>query len=181
MLKCNLAVLLAERGLKISKVSQDTKISRTTLTALTTNRSQGIQLETLDSLCKYLHITPKDFFCFTPYSFYVRAENLLKDVIGSNFDLEIQITFGTSSSYVFLSGHTDERFEDSIKISFYDIDATVDEDDPNGNANAIARFIKPLNPIFQSSLRFEIIDAVLDLIEKNDYKVDVDWPEGLFS
>lgn len=66
LIKCNLAMLLAERGLKITKVSNDTGISRTTLTALSNNTSQGIQLETIDKLCIYLKCAIKDFFIFHP-------------------------------------------------------------------------------------------------------------------
>ena len=62
MIVCNLAVLLAERGLKITKVSKDTGLSRTTLTALYYNRGQGIQLDTMDTLCNYLKITPNELF-----------------------------------------------------------------------------------------------------------------------
>ena len=68
MLKCKLALLLAERGLKISKVSKDTGISRTTLTALANNTSQGVQLETIDKLCLYLKIDVSSFFVFHPSS-----------------------------------------------------------------------------------------------------------------
>ena len=67
MLKCNLTVLLAERNLKITKVSADTGISRTTLTSLANNYSQGIQFDTLNVLCSYLRITPADFFCYFPF------------------------------------------------------------------------------------------------------------------
>lgn len=66
MLRCNLAVLLAQRGLKISKVSADTGISRTTLTALSANRAQGIQFDTLNTLCRYLHATPDQLLVFCP-------------------------------------------------------------------------------------------------------------------
>lgn len=62
MITCKLNTILAEKGLKITKVSKDTGISRTTLTALTQNHSQGIQLDTLDTLCNYLNITPSDLF-----------------------------------------------------------------------------------------------------------------------
>lgn len=51
MIKCNLAVLLAERGLKLTTVSNDTGISRTTLTALANNKNSGIQFDTLNTLC----------------------------------------------------------------------------------------------------------------------------------
>ena len=62
----NLSVLLAERNLKITKVSRDTEISRTTLTALTNNRSSGMQLDTLNTLCNYLHVNPGDILLYAP-------------------------------------------------------------------------------------------------------------------
>ena len=61
MVDSNLAVLLAERNLKITKVSRDTGISRTTLTALCYDQTAGIKYDTLNTLCKYLQITPTEF------------------------------------------------------------------------------------------------------------------------
>lgn len=66
MIICNLAVLLAERHLKISKVAQDTGISRTTLTALANNYGKGIQFDTIDTLCLYLRTTPEQLISFVP-------------------------------------------------------------------------------------------------------------------
>lgn len=62
----NLAVLLAQRGLKTTQVAIDTDISRNTLTAIVYNRNKMIQLNTLDRLCQYLHITPAEFFLYDP-------------------------------------------------------------------------------------------------------------------
>ena len=69
MIKCNLAVVLAEKGLKISKVSQDTGISRTTLTALAQNTCKGFQLDTLNTLCKYLDVKPAELILFNSFDF----------------------------------------------------------------------------------------------------------------
>lgn len=69
MIHCNLAVLLAERNLKIKKISDDTGISRTTLTALSNNYSQGVQFNTLNTLCIYLDVTPNDLMLFYPLDF----------------------------------------------------------------------------------------------------------------
>ena len=66
MIHCNLSVLLAERQLKISRVAADTGISRTTLTALAYNNSLGIQMNTLNTLCMYLDITPDQLLSFSP-------------------------------------------------------------------------------------------------------------------
>lgn len=62
MIENRLRIILAERSLKITKVSNDTGISRTTLTALNQNRAKMIQLNTLNKLFEYLHITPTEFF-----------------------------------------------------------------------------------------------------------------------
>lgn len=71
MIKTNLAVLMAERGLKIADVYEATGISKTTLMAISENTGKGIQYETMDKLCNYFGITPKDFFIYSPYRFSV--------------------------------------------------------------------------------------------------------------
>lgn len=67
MVYCNLAVLLAERHLRISSVSADTGISRTTLTALCQNAGKGVQTDTINTLCMYLNIGVGDLFSFYPF------------------------------------------------------------------------------------------------------------------
>lgn len=52
--KCRLSALLGERKLKISDVTRDTGISRTTLTALYYEKSEGISYRVLKTLCTYL-------------------------------------------------------------------------------------------------------------------------------
>ena len=68
MIKTNLAVLMAERGLKISDIYEATGISKTTLMAISDNTGKGIQYETMDRLCNYLGVTPNEFFVYFPYS-----------------------------------------------------------------------------------------------------------------
>lgn len=67
MIHCNLAVLLAERRMKISNVSADTGISRTTLTALCQNAGKGVQIDTINTLCMYLNINVGELFSFYPF------------------------------------------------------------------------------------------------------------------
>lgn len=45
---------LGEKRLKISKISKDTGISRTTLTNLYYGKSNAISFHTLNTLCEYL-------------------------------------------------------------------------------------------------------------------------------
>lgn len=62
MLRNRFAILLAERGLKITRVSEETGIARSTLNNIRKNETNTIRLSTLQTLCDYLRITPNDFF-----------------------------------------------------------------------------------------------------------------------
>lgn len=65
MIESRLRVILAEKYLTISKVSADTGISRTTLTALSKNHCKGIHINTLNTLCMYLNVLPSDLLAST--------------------------------------------------------------------------------------------------------------------
>lgn len=62
MIKCNLAVLMAERKMSIQDVADKTGLSRTTISALVNEIGKGIQFETMDTLCELFNITPGDLF-----------------------------------------------------------------------------------------------------------------------
>lgn len=69
MIRCNLANLLGERQLKMSTVIKETGVTRPTLTALFYNSGKGVQIDTVNTLCNYLKVTPGDFFGYIPYDF----------------------------------------------------------------------------------------------------------------
>lgn len=62
MLNNNFSIILARKLLKISTISEETGISRTTLTDLYYRRTERISLNVLDRLCSYLDCTPNDIF-----------------------------------------------------------------------------------------------------------------------
>lgn len=57
---CNLRVLMAERGLNIQNVKDQTTLSRTTISNLYNNYGSGVQFDTLVQLCTLLKCTPGD-------------------------------------------------------------------------------------------------------------------------
>jgi len=67
VIRNNLAVLLAERSLKITRVARDTAISRNTITSTAQNDGKMIQLETINKLCQYLDVNPEQFFEYLPF------------------------------------------------------------------------------------------------------------------
>lgn len=91
MLVCNLKILMAERNLKITKIAKDTGISRTTLTSLANNYSQGIQFDTLNSLCKYLNVLPNDFFSYSNFEILISPIIELDNIDFSYINIPIQI------------------------------------------------------------------------------------------
>lgn len=66
MIRNRLSILLAERGIKATKVANDTGIARSTLSKITNNSSEKIDYTTINTLCGYLKITPCDFFEYAP-------------------------------------------------------------------------------------------------------------------
>lgn len=163
MLKCNLAVLLAERKLKISKVSKDTGISRTTLTALSSNQSQGIQFDTLNNLCSYLRITPSDFFCYAPFEFTVKLEEYRDNAfyIHINFD-------SLDSVYLFADLYPQFEKDDSKVVKFVEI--YLDLPDDEDNTRTLNRYFKELSPIFKRDIEQKICEVVYDFYSEEGYE-----------
>jgi len=62
LIKNNLALLMAQRQIRVSELSKETGISRTTITSAKFNRGKMIQLNTINKLCQALEVTPEDFF-----------------------------------------------------------------------------------------------------------------------
>jgi len=62
MINNKFPAILGDRLIKISRISKDTGISRTTLTNLYYRRCAGITFEVLDKLCSYLGCTVGDIF-----------------------------------------------------------------------------------------------------------------------
>lgn len=175
MIRCNLAILLAEMGLKITKLSKDTGISRTTLTSLANNYSQGIQLETLNTLCCYLKITPNDLLSFVPIDVTVSYTSLS----GNQLDIELTITEKSKSKDCKLSAIvTTEICSD--RLDSVDIYAFLnDNDSPEKIAEneLIKKTITSLPRPFLNDLENKIIDRVVDEFEyvSDNLFVSFEW------
>lgn len=65
MIANKFSVLMAERQLSILDVHKGTGISRSTLTNLVNGRTPSAV--TLDKLCLFFHVTPADFYVYSPY------------------------------------------------------------------------------------------------------------------
>ena len=59
-IKCRLAVLLAERGMKLKELSELVGISETNLSLLKTGKVKAIRFSTLMAICEHLQCQPGD-------------------------------------------------------------------------------------------------------------------------
>lgn len=62
MLVCHLKRILLKRNVTQTKVSEDTKIRPQCITDLCNNSFVYINLQTVDTLCKYLNCRPEELF-----------------------------------------------------------------------------------------------------------------------
>ena len=142
MIRCNLRALAAERNITLTKISVDTGISRTTLTSLARNNAQGIQFETLNTLCNYLSVSPNNLFIHIPIELSVHFHygrytifDLVKDP-DPQMIMEIQIKdytngFPPKSEELNFAVKPLFEFNDDNKIVDIDLFISITPDDAN--------------------------------------------------
>jgi DNA-binding Xre family transcriptional regulator len=78
MIRNRLAALMGERGLKVTRVAKETGISRNTITSIFQNDSEMMRMDTINTLCKYLGVTPCEFFEYEHFDidFFVEVNHV---------------------------------------------------------------------------------------------------------
>ena len=62
MIKCHLSRILGEKRLKITDVARDTDINRGTITRLYHENAERVELDVIETLCRYLGCGIADLF-----------------------------------------------------------------------------------------------------------------------
>lgn len=94
MIRNNLAILMAQRGVKNSTLSAKTGISKNTISATSSNDGKMIQLETINKICQVLGVTPCDFFSYLPYDISIKVvpdEVILKSEIVGHDEIGLPV------------------------------------------------------------------------------------------
>lgn len=174
MIRCNLAVLLAERNLKISKVSEDTGISRTTLTALGANYSKGIQFETLNTLCAYLKTTPEKLISFCPVNFKKISANFTDLSRNDRFKscytivLDISIQINNLTTPCSMVGTFYPHFDNNV-LKYFEVYFELWEEEGDPDIIRENRILKEafqlLSRPFLEDIKNEIESAILYEVE----------------
>jgi DNA-binding Xre family transcriptional regulator len=172
LIRNRLSILLAERNLKITKVSKDTGIARSTLTTIAQNDVKMIQLETINALCIYLGVNPGDFFEFIPYDiecsiytnyFDIEYEHSDYEVINAypstfDFDLFVSIKGKQNSVEASFTGVIDNvKQSDETNHNFCNIQLEFDQ---NENKEAFQKFLTDLSPGFSGDVEQKINEVI---------------------
>lgn len=62
MVKCNLSRIMGEKKLKVAELSRETGINKNTLHRLYKETATRVNLEVIDTLCRYLEIDIGELF-----------------------------------------------------------------------------------------------------------------------
>ena len=155
--------------MKITKVSKDTGISRTTLTSLANNYSQGVQFETLDSLCSYLKITPADFFSYSPFNVFINVDEKAKgdEIHIGKFSIQFVIKsaygktiteFSLPAEVKFSRGVSQDELDSEVETKFLNIVINVSDSDVN--KYNYKRFVQPLPQLIKNEMEIDICNLV---------------------
>lgn len=174
MLINKLNVLLTEHNLTITKMSKDTGLSRTTLTLLANNHTQGIQFDTLNKICLYLNINPSDFFEFIPLEIAANVVNFSE----KQFDLQVSFLEQNKVSYFLLDGYYNLSETDIfIDLSF---SKYISSDDKK---SCVSMFKKVPVSIFKQ-IELDILNQFSSKLKNKDFKkknVIFNWPNAIFK
>jgi len=183
MIRNNLAVLLAERQIKITRVAKDTGISRSTVTSIAQNDTKMIQLEVINALCMYLNIEPKDFFVYVPidleYKVMFDNKNINFEMTPQNDSLPIKVH---DFSFDLFIDVTDKKYyeekrtyelrgkskkisiaEELLPFSSYEMDIDLSFVDENKDKelefkNTVS---DALDPTFKITIKNELVSSIL--------------------
>ena len=65
MVKCHLSTIMGEKRLKIADVARDTSINRGTITRMYNEEATRVDLEVIETLCRYFDIEVGDLYELT--------------------------------------------------------------------------------------------------------------------
>mgnify|MGYP003622042785 FL=1 len=64
MIKCHLSKIMGEKRLKIADVARETGLDRGTITRMYNETATRIELDAIETLCRYLNVKIEDLYEF---------------------------------------------------------------------------------------------------------------------
>lgn len=163
MLANRLNTLLAERQLTIKQVVDETGISRSSISNIVNNPSANISTEVIDTLCRYLEISPTDFFIYAPYDIRIAidGDELYFDVVDKKQEK-------IYSLYLIISDN-EWGMESDQHLDKFDLFFDIKNEDYDYN-NEMEQVYEDLPVTFQTMITNEVLKKASELL-KNKQKI----------
>lgn len=160
MIQSRLSVLMAERGLKISDLYEETGISKTTLMAIAENNGKGVQFDTVDKLCNFLGVTPCDFFDYSPYLVETKIIELNEGNL-KGFETTIKKQNYEKDFYLTIYVEKGDSFDIPVKKGEYDYYISLElQDSDHYTQKEFYNFLTALSISFRIDFVNNLIDNV---------------------
>lgn len=92
---------MIDRGITATQLFNDTGIARSTISKISNNKTDKINISTVDKLCNYLMVSPADFFDYIPFEISMKAGFDNYDSL-SDLEEEMQFAFEGWEEPIFL-------------------------------------------------------------------------------
>lgn len=168
MLANRLSVLLAERQLTNKQVSNDTQISRNTISNIINNPGANIATDTIDRLCNYLEIDPSDFFEYSPYLITFKYKIDVYDEYDKNAD-KVPLAL-----IHIVSGDNEESFKFIYEPSDY-LNSDIAARDIDGGFEKIYAHL-PLS--FKTTVISKFIEGAKKFVTDNSIRLSHEYKPG---
>lgn len=183
MIRNNLSVLLSERDISNTALSEKTGISKNTISSINQNDVKMIQLETINKICQALEVEPNDFFSYIPFDYSIEERFSLTDPeVGEDFhnfttqavDFRIIQSFGlTKETYSYQTYFRQTPFDTEWYDDSYDIFIQGYETDYNQTNRLKTNLLDKLNISFKSDftrkLEISLSNCLKTLIKNENY------------
>ncbi|MEB2279263.1 helix-turn-helix transcriptional regulator [Lysinibacillus xylanilyticus] len=179
MIRNRLAALMAERRLKITRVAKDTGISRNTITSISQNDSEMFRMETINNLCKYLGVTPCEFFDYEPidieFTYFLNELHFdyTHGLTNSKVEFEILLVDIDILMDVYKNNNNQARTfdlncflheEPHDLTDFYDL--TVDFENNDAKNTFVTEIYEKINPAFHQDIYTKLFIELSNEIRK---------------
>lgn len=179
MIRNRLSELLSERGLKISRVAKEVEIARSSLTSMVQNDSEMIRYDAIDKLCKYLNVSPNDFFEYMPISieYTFDEEPDVEYSIDYNFDNKLVLDKFVFDFLVDVNAYgKSETFDLEVKFMGFEpnekTNFKISNESNTKNLKEVVNYLTPglknvLHKRIQKQMQNYVTEYLLEDIENN--------------
>lgn len=179
MIRNRLSELLSERGLKISRVAKEVEIARSSLTSMVQNDSEMIRYDAIDKLCKYLNVSPNDFFEYMPISieYTFDEEPDVEYSIDYNFDNKLVLDKFVFDFLVDVNAYgKSETFDLEVKFMGFEpnekTNFKISNESNTENLKEVVNYLTPglknvLHKRIQKQMQNYVTEYLLEDIENN--------------